>query len=192
MTQPYWTGAGGQQDTAWLFAWLGEDLLPGIAFPVKCSKSRDVDAKKAKGSDGVTLEDNGYTGAKVSITLHIYTPEQWAAWQAVRPKIDPQRPGGTRAPLDILHPEPNEAGVTQVYVKTIESDSPTAKGGKIIKLECIEWFPQPKPVKKAAGKKVNGQPVVAVTPFRTQFADGPQPPLAGTAALDRIFQGWTD
>lgn len=152
---PFW-GGDTIEESAWNFCWLGEDLLPGIV-EVTCPKTRSVDVKKQKGTDGAELEDTGYEPAKVTIKLKITDAEQWEAWLAVLPKIDPQKPGGLRQPLAILHPEPNSMGVTTVYVTTISGDPPTARSGKTITIECLQWFPAPKATKTSKTPKTKGQ-----------------------------------
>ena len=149
--QPFWVDEGGDEQ-AWDFCWLGEDLLPGLV-EVEAGKSRDVDVQKNKGTDGAALSDDGYVPAAVTITLRMWTREQWAAWQDVYPKIDPQRPGGLRQPLSIVHPEPNHRGIDTIYVTSISGSSPRRGGVKTETIECLQWFPAPKPVKKSTKPK---------------------------------------
>lgn len=161
--QPFWVDEGGEEN-AWNFCWLGDDLLPGIA-DVEVTKSRAVDVKKPKGGDGATLSDDGYEPAKVTIKLRIYTKEQWYAYQELYPRIDPQRAGGLRTPLRIINPEPNGRGIDTVYVQSISGSTPQRGGVKTETLECLQWFPAPKPAK---GKQT------PPAPDPSQF--GPPPP----------------
>jgi len=166
---PFW--ADGSLDAqAWNFCWLGEDFLPGLV-EVEVDKGRAVDKQKSKGSDGPTLKDEGYEGAVVTITLTIWTAEQWDAWQSVRPKIDPQRAGGLRTPLAIDHPETQDAGVATVYVRRIRSGAPRGSK-KTYTLDCLEWFAAPKETKtekkpktKDAGATNNTVEIPEVTVF---------------------------
>ena len=149
---PYWIDRGQEADgTAWNSVILGSSFLPGIAV-VTCSVARDVDAKKTKGQDGATLEDNGVEPAEIGIELTLPRRDDWELWQQVLPDIHPRRPGGPRTPLEIVHPAPNMLGIRNIYVKEIIPEPPTAKGGMKVTLRCVEWFPAPKPVKAAAGK----------------------------------------
>lgn len=156
MSVPFW-GGDLPEEHGWNFVWLGDALLPGVAT-VTCKKERSVDVKKRKGDDGAELEDTGYEPAQVTIKLKITNADEWAAWQEVRPKFDPQKAGGLRQPLAILHPEPNAMDVNEVYVTSIEGDPPTARSGKLITIECLQWFPAPKPAKtsKTAKQKEGG------------------------------------
>lgn len=149
--QPFWV-TDDQSDLAWDFCWLGEDLLPGIAS-LSVETAREIDVQRQKGSNGANLSDDGYEPATVSITLQIYTADQWATWQKVRPKIDPRNAGGLKRPLQIVHPETADAGVENVYVRRISTSNPSARSGKTISIDCIEWFPAPKPAKKSTTPK---------------------------------------
>jgi hypothetical protein len=136
----------GGDEAAWDFCWLGDALLPGIAS-LEVTKTRSVDVKKSRGTDGATLSDDGYEPARVTVRLRMWTAEQWAAYQDLLPQIDPQRPGGLREPVAIVHPEVNVRGIDTVYVTSISGSSPERGGAKVETIECIQWFPQPKPAK---------------------------------------------
>jgi hypothetical protein len=144
---PYWAETNQVESSAWNTCILGKDFLPGICV-VTAEKGRAVDIKKAKGQDGYTMTDNGMTAGKVTIVMTLVNKNDWLAWQQVRPRIDPNRPGGTRKPLEIVHPEPQDRGIQNVVVLNIKGAAPTARGGKVITIECTEWFAAPKPVKK--------------------------------------------
>jgi hypothetical protein len=61
---------------------------PGIC-DVTCDKQREVDKKKAKGSDGARITLAGLQPAKVEIRVHIWTPEQLKELDILRPIIFP-------------------------------------------------------------------------------------------------------
>ncbi len=154
--QPYWAEIDQTESASWNTCALGQDYLPGVCV-VSAEKGRDLDIKKAKGQDGYTMTDNGMTAGKVTIVMTLATKEDWILWQQIRPRIDPNRPGGARKPLTIYHPEAQDRGIQNVVVKNIAGSPPTARGGKVITIECSEWFPKPKPA-KAPGPKYNYQP----------------------------------
>jgi hypothetical protein len=157
---PFWGGDpndGADEKNAWDFCWLGDDLLPGIVEDFDVSDNgRDVDEQKAKGDNGVALKDNGVGASKVTITLRMWEERHHEAWQEVRRRIDPKNPGGLRTPLAIVHPRATEEQIKGVYVKRIDAQLPNAKSGRTVVIECIEWFPQPKPAKSSQSKKPAG------------------------------------
>jgi hypothetical protein len=189
---PYWgdRDEGEDEDArSWDFCWLGDDLLPGVATVEVTDNGRDVDVQKPKGSNGVSLKDNGVGAAKVKITLQIYTGTQYDAWLKLRKRIDPKNAGGIREPKTISHPETDEAGVKGVYVKQIQAAPPTAKSGRTYTIDCVEWFPQPvkakstqkiKPPGNASGRQ--GLPGETIPLTAVEGLDGldlgPEPPAA--------------
>lgn len=144
---PFWL----DDPKAWSSCQLGPDTLPGIVT-VTPDKARDVDVKKTKGKDGASQTDNGTTPGKVTIELWLGTRAHWQAWLAIRPRIDPLRPGSTRTPIEIHHPATDEAGIRNVYVTKITASPPSAKAGRKIRIECNEWFPETKKTKANTGK----------------------------------------
>lgn len=146
MSAPFWGGVT-EAEHLWDYCWLGEGWIPGWV-KVDVEKARDIDIQKQKGTDGAHLSDEGYVPAKVRILVHHQTPTEWRDWQAFLPKIDPQKVGGLKAPLDIYHPETQVYQVNQVTVEKISSTAPIAKSPKVTTIECLQWFPERKPVKK--------------------------------------------
>ncbi|HMJ52399.1 MAG TPA: hypothetical protein VK540_09990 [Polyangiaceae bacterium] len=159
MTLPYWADNDPNEAAAWNTVRLGSVQLPGVCV-VTAEKGRDVDLKKAKGQDGYGLTDTGATPGKVSIEVTLATRQDWIDWQKVRPLIDPNRPGATRNPLEIKHPDAEDCGIRNVYVDNIKRSPPSARTGKRIMIECTEWYPQAK-TSKGAGKTAKALPAAA-------------------------------
>ncbi len=149
--QPFWLDEGGDEQF-WNFCWLGEDLLPGLV-DIDVDASRAVDEKKSKSTDGPTITDEGYEGAKVAIKVRIWSSEQWRQWLRVLPNIHPQKGGTIRSPLAIINPEPNSYGIDTVYVKSISSSTPQRGGHKVIAIECRQWFGKTKSTKTSSVPK---------------------------------------
>lgn len=143
---PYWASIEQSEASAWNTCALGKDYLPGVCV-VTAKKGRDIDIKKAKGQDGYTMTDNGASKGEVTITMTLATKEDWITWQAIRPRVDPNRPGAARVPLAIRHPQAQDRGIDNVVITDIEASAPTARGGMTIKIECAGWYPKPKAVK---------------------------------------------
>lgn len=139
---------------AWDRVQIGDFYLPGLCTVMGLESGIDVDVKKTKGKDGATSEDNGIDPAKFDIEVHLIDDEDFRSWLSIFPKINPRRPGAARQPLEVVHPEPNLLGISQIIVKNIRCGVPSARGGKKYTLQCQEYFPAPKPVNKSKAKTV--------------------------------------
>lgn len=139
---------------AWDSLWLGGTLMPGV-WSIKVKKSRSVEKVKIKGSDGITLRDNGRDGASLTLTGRISFQSDWAELQDLWKDLDPEKPGATRQPLDIWSALPDLAGVRSVYIESLELDPPkTANDVLTVTIQASEWFPAIKPTQPS--KKVKG------------------------------------
>ncbi len=129
---------------------------PGLAT-VKCMPQREIDKKKRHGSDGATLTIYGYLPGEVSVTVEIWTDEQWTKFQQLLrflynyPTKDPQ---GTQLGIDIHHPEVDLWKIKSVvFVSASSSSKGQAFGSKIWTLKFIENVPPPK---KSATRTIKG------------------------------------
>jgi hypothetical protein len=129
-------------DGAWNNLILGGCLWPGIAT-VTIEKSRDIDQAKSKGKDGITLTDNGFNAAKIDISIKLFEEWHWLAIQNVLPNFDPKITGGTKTPVDIIHPTTSLSGIKYIYIQKINIGNPE-NGVLTITIEAIEWFPATK------------------------------------------------
>jgi hypothetical protein len=137
----------------WDTCLLGDAIIPGIVSVSGLKCGLDVDTKKAKGADLPTSTDNGIKANRFK--LHVWiTASQYPEWLAALPTFNPLRPGRARQPLGIIRPDVNELGIRNVRVIEIESEPPTARGGKRYTIEVEPWFDAPKPVKKKETPKI--------------------------------------
>lgn len=157
MTLPYWHPVGeNPAGSLWDFLWLGGGLVPGFCVAFDIEKSRSIDQAKQKGQDGITLTDNGYEGAPVKATQILWKQSHWDDFTDWLPNYDPQRPGGSRTPLDIVHPAAALLAVHSVYLKKIHLANPV-KGILRVDFEMVQWFPATATAKsKAAAKGFDG------------------------------------
>lgn len=134
---PFWY----DQPDAWDTAILGGNTLPGLA-DVKVTKGRKLDVKQSPGTHGATLTDQGYKPAKVTITLTLHTAEQWAAFQAMAPSLEPPPGKAYSQPFDILHPSTSVRGVKSVQIEDIDGpDKGSIPGTKVVTIKCVQYFP---------------------------------------------------
>jgi hypothetical protein len=145
---PAWTGPNvtDQDASAWFKAQIGDYVLPGIASIEGFDRKQDVDIKKSAGKDGATLEDKGRVLAEGKIILEI-TAADWALAIGIAKALDPQQKGAVRQPRELVHPIPNALGVMQIYVRGVSIGMPSSVAGMVIAFDCVEWAPQPKPVR---------------------------------------------
>ena len=148
---PYWDQRDWQD--AWDILVLGEDEWPGVWEISGAGVSRKIDIKKQAGTDGSTMTDEGYQPAQLTITGTIWTKDQWSELQRLIPKIHPRKPGGSRTPMEIYHPQSSLLGITQIYINKIGIPKKPSSGNGLLELSmsAVEWVPSPKPVKTGAG-----------------------------------------
>jgi hypothetical protein len=139
------------EDAPWTddaFAWgvcsLGQYKLPGLA-KVKPESSRKIDVKAVPGSDGGSITDKGYEGAKVTIELVMWLKSHREALATIIPAISPRKAGKKREAFDIVHPAAALHGIRSVMIQSIKGPIVgSIEGTKELTIECLEWMPQPK------------------------------------------------
>jgi len=173
MPQPFWDddaapswvvfnapGLGSQWDTAW----LAGKQLPGVVS-VKGKTSRKIDIKNSPGSDGATITALGYEPAEMDITLRMWTPAQFVAWQAMLPDIQPKMGKPPAAPLDLAHPGANSYGIKAVIIKNVSIPDVDDKQIATVTITCIQWLTAKKvgtqTAKTAKGPDLTQVPLVA-------------------------------
>ncbi len=184
-------------------AWIGEDQLPGIV-EVNATAEKEVDMRKRRGANGASIVFTGYKPARVTFAVHVWTPEQWDSLNRIIKKIWPA-PRGTptestkeRRSLDSKAVDVVAWALFPLRIKSVCVSSVTAprpssriKGGYMLTITAMEWFPPQKTkhvrkVKKSVRSKpppvapefvaANGQTVPLQSENRTQSlpSDDPQ------------------
>lgn len=148
---PTWSGFGGPADDAWNIVLLGDVIVPGICSVKGLDCGLKHDKRKKRGQDGATSRDLGIEPSKFSIEV-ILTEDDWADWLDIFPKINPRTVGRLRQPVDITHPDVNLFGITQVRIVKISTEPPTARGGKVYKIQVEEWFDEATDQKQGPAK----------------------------------------
>lgn len=148
---------------AWDSVKIGSVQTPGIC-EVTVFKARDVDKKKAAGSDGARLTIHGIEPGTGDIELTIWTPEQLktlrAAWEKISPSSN-KRPKGVPASapwppaFDVAHPVFKAHAIKSVVVIGAEGPKPgRIKGSRIFTIKWVEYLAPSK-------KKVTHSPVAS-------------------------------
>ncbi len=131
---------------------VSSGMAPGIA-EVRVNKFRDLDKKKAAGSDGARLTVHGIEPAMVEIRLTIWTPEQLKALNELWPVLFPR---GNKRPFvvkndtpwppafDCQHPELKQHSVKSLVFIGGEGPaegSARAPRARVFTMRAIEFFP---------------------------------------------------
>jgi hypothetical protein len=144
--QPHWEDDANWGPSSWDTVFIDDWPLPGRA-KVRFRLSRAVEKKKAKGKCGGTITDNGEEITEIEIELEVATPEEWVLWQDTLPKLWTRKKGGKRSPKKIDHPKTAVAGITEVYIESIDMGDPD-NGVMKIRISCSEWLIAPKDAPK--------------------------------------------
>lgn len=166
-------------ETFWDEIILGGESMPGLAN-IETSVERSVQLSSPKDSDGVTLANNGYKGAKIRCTFRMWEDEQIEDFFRLLPLFHPAAGGDTR-PVEILCPSAFILGVTQIYITAWRVPTPnSARDYFMPSFQAVQWFPgpqeapQPPQVAPSAGR--NSRPNNGAEP-PARFQNPSVPPI---------------
>jgi hypothetical protein len=143
----------------WDSLYLAGERVPGIVVPPGGGLERSIDVKKSKGSKGAIVTYNGDDPANIEWDVLIWTPSQWSRFQDMMPLIQPRKPDEYPPPLEAGHPALALVGIKSIFFTRIGFPQ-IDNGVGTIGLKAVEWFPQPKPVKKPSNATPKGAPPV--------------------------------
>lgn len=168
--------------TPWHTVVLGGETLPGIwTAQMTNGIARQIEVKKPRGNDGQEITDQGMVGPEVVLEGSLLS-EEWDAWVALVPKINPRKPGGIKSPQSVVHPLLNAHGIDKIYVHTLRPFNPDPRDNFMrIELHAVQWFPQPK--KTNSKKKVDGANKPGPSRYGTPFT-APGDPSVPDAVQD--------
>lgn len=170
----------------WDFVKIGDRKTPGLC-EVTPQKARDVDKKKAAGSNGARLTIHGIDPGSFEIAITIWTPEQLKAlrelWLYVFPPTN-QRPRGASptAPwppaFDVQHPALKTHAIKSAVFISGDGPKPgSIKGSRVFTIKAVEYLaPSKKNVTQSpvASKPSTRDPdVVYATPGTDPNNTGP-------------------
>lgn len=168
-TIPFWYDEPGAWDTCA----LGVFVLPGRAR-VTVSRTKPIDIRKAPGQYGATLIIMGSEPAQVSITLTMWSAEQWAAAVSILGAIE--LPNPKPQAYAITHPVPNSRGVNGVVVQTIAGPNVGSIVGTVeYTLSCLESLPPLKVPSLAPKLSIAGHTTPISNPTPPSVATPPKP-----------------
>lgn len=189
---PFWGGVSPQGSTfsgdPWDVVFIGGDPLPGIC-EISGIAQLEVDKKKAKGRNGVTLTVTGYQPGPFEVKCSVWTQAQWDFLQAWLDKFwieqQKQNPVGGRTPqvaMAIDHPACSVVGITTAIIQGVSMpEAASAEGVKVVKIKMIDGRASEKKtvVKTARGSATNAKLAKPVT-----FGKADVPPAPSTERAD--------
>lgn len=177
---PHWDDIDG----VWDRVGLGEaQPLPGV-WTVTGSVGRNLDVKTRPSQDTARIKNRGYRNAELTLVGRITTVEELNALETALAKIHPRRKGKREDALAITHPATALMGVKLVLVKTV--NAPTLANGLMeIRIDVIEYVPQPKKKKKGKPDIQEKDVLANIAAFADVLGFDPENPPSGTA-LDFI------
>jgi hypothetical protein len=138
-------------DPSWDTVLVGSVFLPGVCTIENLEIGRDIDVQKRRKKEKARIRDNGLSPITFDILVEM-TAADWAEWLRVLPYIQPKE-GGTRTPLEIIHPMVNAYGVKDIYIHKIKSPAPSARRGYRVEIHVGEWFEEEKDADQNKGVK---------------------------------------
>lgn len=180
---PFWDSLGGSfeqrladlgEASLWDTGTLGGRKLPGLVKVDGAEVSRKWDVKTAPGSDGATITDQGYEVAKPTITLLLWTPEHWTAWQDMLSALMP-KPGKAAkkppAPVPVTHPALNSLGIDNLIILSIAAPKPASPHGAVeVVIKCVQWLKAKKSPITTPNATLNIPTTAAVEPPKAPAA----------------------
>lgn len=136
MTLPLWKSTGSAQ---WDTLVIGGYPFPGVAT-LKITPKRKVQIKTSKDTNGTSLEDTGYEGAKIDGKLRVWTDEQVDEIFRLLSFLHPRSQSGVSTPLTIVHPIATMFGIQAIYFPEFSIATPTATFFEL-SFKALEWFP---------------------------------------------------
>lgn len=157
----------------WETVIIGGNQLPGLC-EVDAKPKKRHDKRGAAGEDGTSTTMHGYEGAEVTVSVRIWTPQQWTEFKRVRALFWPAFGKGNSPSFDIDHPDLANLGIKSVKVVEVGTGRPgKAKGEKVFPIKCVEF------TKRKKGKVVTQTDQASLVKERRPPPTFPTPALRG-------------
>lgn len=159
MSPTPWWGADELEDAAganrlWDTFFLGDFSLPGKAeVKVGSGAGRKLDTRAAAGSDGWSLVDRGASPVKFTVTLTLWTQDQYDRWSEASRIITSQLGlGRQRGANDVArNPVLADLNVTHAYIEEVGGLDLKGDGSATVELKFVQFKP---PSRRAATHRV--------------------------------------
>lgn len=118
---------------------LSKTKSPGLADVTGAGSPRKWDEMGGYGLSGATLKFTGVGLAKFTVTLRLYTAQDWEDWMAWRPLVAKPPLGQLPKAQDILHPFLMLLGIRAVVVEDEPQPEQTEDGVWSIPIKFIQY-----------------------------------------------------
>lgn len=131
---------------------LGGIRMPGTAR-VSGKVARKIDVQPIPGDDsGGTQTDLGYEGAKVTVTVRMWTQAHLDAFSTFADRFRPKKDESKPNPVDVIHPALGVLGIRSLTIESIGLPEPGQTSGVYeASIELLEFIPE---IKKGKGDAI--------------------------------------
>lgn len=112
---------------------------PGIGTIQKANSPRKYDERGGWGASGSVLIFMGRRLSQFDGIITLYTPEDWAAWEAWKPLVDRPPYGKRPRALDIWHPYLAQLQIASCVVEDVLQPEELENGGHRIVIQFREF-----------------------------------------------------
>lgn len=172
---------------------IGKTWLPGVVQFEITRGGRDIDAQKQKGTNKAYSEDNGKNLREGVITIWIpgVNHPSYEELLDCLEAISPNNPSASQGPIEVIHPEAENANIEAIQIRDIVPRPPTARDGYVVRIPWIEYAEKPKETKKAAKKPAeNVSTLDRQQPLIQPLGATPTTGLSGMDAFDAAMAGY--
>lgn len=143
---------------AWDLWLIAGEVGPGL-IRVDIDPERALDKQKRKKHNGADFKDNGYPGAPMTITIRLWTQDDYNGfYRRILPLLHPRKPDASISPLAFDYIQTRLLGVEAIIVTGLSFKSPEG-GIQTITIKADEWIAKPVAVKAKPGTLAgSGQP----------------------------------
>ena len=143
---PFWdsvdTAVQFMEPGPWNRCQLGDRVLPGFCVVDVPGRERKVDSKDGAGKGGATQTIKGWSPSDVTITITMWTREQWLAWVDCADDFSVEDKDGDK-PWAIFTPAAQIAGVSSILIKKVSAPK-IANGIATVTINGSDWLAKPK------------------------------------------------
>lgn len=140
---------------------IGGHITPGICDIEGADSPRNWDEIRGPGLSGALLRFRGVMPSHFAIKFRLYTPLDWADWNAFQTLVAKPPYGKRPRGLDIVHPLLEPLGIRAIVVENVLAPEQTNDGEWTVQLKVIEYRKR----KSVPQAKVEGSQQTPTDPY---------------------------
>lgn len=140
---PYANPLDNAQAPLWHFVVIAGRRTPGVCDVSDAERTYKWDVKSGPGTQGETATYQGFGLAKFKIRLRMWTPEQIAEWDELRPLLKYDAGRKSVEAVDVTYPSLTDQDIFAAVVESIGALHVDA-GLATVEIGCIEYRPPPR------------------------------------------------